>query len=289
MNLEEYEKAKAEMMGKGKIRRKIKKIGMKLLAVVAWKINRWADANRNNKSYNQSYFDIHKKEIAIIESFLEDDYSKETYLKCIQYRSTHKVCYQPDYNKKNEYFPRDIIQLGNEEVFVDCGAFTGDTIQKFINFVKGNYRNIIAFEPSKINSKKIMSDNRKITIIQKGAWDKEERLYFVEDEEQSMIIDECNGGESPDSIQCCRLDSCIECKDATFIKMDIEGAEMKALKGAEKIISQNHPKLAICIYHSAEDMVQIPIYLKEKYPFYKFYVRHHSHRCSETVLYAIPN
>ena len=73
----------------------------------------------------------------------------------------------------------------------------------------------------------------------------------------------------------------------TFIKFDIEGAELEALKGAKGIISSYRPKLAICLYHKKEDYWQIPYYVKELVPEYKLYIRHYSNYSSETVLYAI--
>jgi len=74
--------------------------------------------------------------------------------------------------------------------------------------------------------------------------------------------------------------------NATFIKMDIEGAELNALKGAKKTIIANTPKLAISIYHQLNDLWEIPIYIKQLVPEYKLYVRHHSKTIAETVLYA---
>ncbi|EOS66974.1 FkbM family methyltransferase [Oscillibacter sp. 1-3] len=73
----------------------------------------------------------------------------------------------------------------------------------------------------------------------------------------------------------------------TMIKMDIEGSELEALKGAKKTIQRNKPKLAICIYHKPEDMLEIPLYIKSLVPEYKLYVRHHSNSNVETVLYAV--
>jgi len=69
--------------------------------------------------------------------------------------------------------------------------------------------------------------------------------------------------------------------------MDLEGSEMKALKGAENIIEKNMPKLGISIYHSNQDMIDIPEYLMKRYPKYKFYIRQHvKFTNTETVLYA---
>jgi hypothetical protein len=70
--------------------------------------------------------------------------------------------------------------------------------------------------------------------------------------------------------------------------MDIEGAEMKALQGARNTIAAYKPKLAICIYHSNEDMLQIPEWIHDNFPEYRLFVRQHQkYAINETVLYAV--
>lgn len=73
----------------------------------------------------------------------------------------------------------------------------------------------------------------------------------------------------------------------TMIKMDIEGSELEALRGARKTICRDKPRLAVCIYHKAEDMTEVPLYIKELVPEYRLYVRHHSKEIGETVFYAV--
>ena len=83
------------------------------------------------------------------------------------------------------------------------------------------------------------------------------------------------------------LDGLLGSERVTFIKMDIEGAEVEALKGAKEIIQRDRPKLAISAYHRAEDIVNIPILVKEFVPDYHLYFRHYSNDVNETVLYAV--
>ncbi len=75
-------------------------------------------------------------------------------------------------------------------------------------------------------------------------------------------------------------------KRITFIKMDIEGAEIEALKGAEQTIQTQKPKLAICIYHRDSHLYEIPLMIKKMVPEYRFWIRHHSDTASETVVCA---
>lgn len=260
-----------------------------MIAYITWKINRFGGKQHNNAVYNKNYFNIKKDEIKTVIDFLEDNISKQIYEQCLTYRCTHNVKDQPFYNRKEQYFPEDIIKLSNKEIFVDCGAYIGDTIKIFKKKVNNQFEKIVAFEPSEKNCNKL-NDMNDITIVTAGAWKENKRLYFKEDGDGSVILNDKDLSiqNFSNMIEGKKIDDCLECKKATYIKMDIEGAELNALMGAENTIRENNPKLAICIYHSAEDMVMIPLYIHNKYPNYKLYVRHHSHRCSETVLYAIP-
>jgi hypothetical protein len=63
--------------------------------------------------------------------------------------------------------------------------------------------------------------------------------------------------------------------------------ELEALKGAEKTIRRYKPKLAICLYHRREDFIEIPLFIKELVPEYKFFMRHYSDYAYDTILYAV--
>ena len=73
-----------------------------------------------------------------------------------------------------------------------------------------------------------------------------------------------------------------------LIKMDIEGSELYALQGAINSITKDRPQLAISIYHSTKDFIEIPNYLNSKLKNYNFYLGHYMPSGCDTVLYAIP-
>jgi hypothetical protein len=83
------------------------------------------------------------------------------------------------------------------------------------------------------------------------------------------------------------IDHVTQGEKVSFIKMDIEGAELEALRGAQNTIRQHKPKLAVCVYHMQEDLVTIPQYILSLREDYKLYLRHYGNSCTETVLYAI--
>ena len=82
------------------------------------------------------------------------------------------------------------------------------------------------------------------------------------------------------------MDEFLQNERVTFIKMDIEGAEYDALKGAEHIIRTQKPRLAISIYHDKNHIVDIPALLLSFREDYRFYIRHYSLLGNETVLYG---
>lgn len=196
------------------------------------------------------------------------------------------------YNKmRTQYFINDFFKYNKDEVFIDCGAFNGDSIERFLKISKRNkivVHSIVAFEPDAENFralKKTYGSNKRITLYNAGVWNKEAVLKFNSDG-SSSAIDESNVEYGLTSIAVKRIDDCKECANATFIKMDVEGSELNALRGALKTILKNKPKLAICIYHSNEDMLSIPIWIHDNIPEYKIYIRQHSNTDTETVLYA---
>lgn len=186
---------------------------------------------------------------------------------------------------KRQYF--DVFEPDENEVFVDAGSYDGGTILDFIEWTKGNYQKVIALEPlsdmcGRIKTMCRERNLQQIELYEAAAWNREEDLFFTEDLTGSKVEDE--GGIAIKGID---LDRIVREDKATFIKMDIEGSELKALEGAKTIIQRDHPKLAISLYHKPEDIVELPAYILELVPEYKFYIRHYCSDVCETVLYAI--
>ena len=111
-----------------------------------------------------------------------------------------------------------------------------------------------------------------IVVHQKGAGATYDTMFLNEGEVASA--NSLSTKDSGVSVEIVPLDDEVG-DEATFIKMDIEGAEQSALLGLEKTISTRHPKLAICTYHGYEDIWKIPVMIDRMYPGYKFYFRHY--------------
>ncbi|NLW47914.1 MAG: FkbM family methyltransferase [Firmicutes bacterium] len=235
--------------------------------------------NRNIANMNQLY------------RIMADQQSKDILKSLADTRK--KWFIQTEYIKSNgeQYFCLEEfgVKPGEDEVFIDGGAYIGDTLQHFIDFVNGKYKHLYCFEPDESNYmklKELVESNqyKNISLYPKGLWRDCSVLNFAGNQAYcSSIID--TGASTVETVS---LDAVIPREEVvSFIKMDIEGSELAALEGASRIIEQDRPKLAISIYHKPEDLWEIPLYLHRNYPFYRFYLRHHSKDSCETVLYAI--
>ena len=189
--------------------------------------------------------------------------------------------------EKNQYFPAEIIKLSKQERLVDIGAFNGDTIRDFVDRTGGEFSRIFAFEVDAINFKALqenvqkMPERDRISIFNLGIWDCECDITYSIGESQSTV-----GAAGEGKGHVVPLDDVLRDEKVTFVKMDIEGAEPQALRGACNIIRTQKPKLAVCIYHDFRHLWEIPLYIRSLVPGYKIYLRHHTNLEYETVCYA---
>jgi FkbM family methyltransferase len=226
----------------------------------------------------------HMRDWEKLYELMSDQDSRQTLLDTVRYRLTANEQYMQSYHVrlKEQYF-EDFLDL-HEEVFVDAGGFDGDTTEEFCRRC-GDYRKVFIFEPSVKNmdaAKKRLNKFENINYLEVGLSDTVGILHFNADAGSASSVTE-GGGES---IQVTTLDVAVK-EPVTFIKMDLEGWELKALAGAAGHIKQEKPKLAIAVYHSASDFRNIANYVLSLNPNYRIYMRHYTQGWSETVMFFI--
>lgn len=222
---------------------------------------------------------------------LSDIYSKNTFECFIKGRCSADLRYFQEACEYNQYYPKDIIKFSDSEIFVELGSFDGETLVQWLNLVNRKYKKVYCFEPDNTSLEKLRivkekEETDKIEIIPKAANDIKTTLSFQISEGTGTSCVSASNGKTV-SIDADTVDNCITEK-ITYMKMDIEGSELKALRGSEKHLKNDKPVLAICIYHNPEDFLEIMEYLQELDLGYKFYLRHHNCSATETVLYCIP-
>lgn len=190
---------------------------------------------------------------------------------------------------KKDYLELPELAFTEQESVVDCGGFDGLSLLNCIRFLKGKYDAAYLFEPESEcmkNCYKNLSDFSRINYIEKGVWSESGFLKFDNDGGCIRVTD-----ENADALNLClpvtSLDEELMGKTVTYIKMDIEGAEIAALTGAENIIRKQKPKLGIRIYHKKDDLWSIPKLILQYNPEYKLYIRHYSLTVYDTILFAV--
>ena len=193
--------------------------------------------------------------------------------------------------------PQAIEPVAGDYV-LDAGAGWGDTALHFANKV-GPRGHVISVEFTPTNLA-IMRKNfelnpslkPRIEIVENALWDKSGNTMSYSENGPATRLAGKNAGATDTSVASISVDDLVKTKSLTridFIKMDIEGAELAALKGAEHTLRRFKPKLAICVYHRLEDFFDIPDYLASLQLGYRFFLRHFTIHIDETVLFATVN
>jgi FkbM family methyltransferase len=222
----------------------------------------------------------------------KNEESKREYLKQIKWRillASDGLIPSQDV----QYFPPLILSILKSEVFVDCGTFDGDTLKTLIDFQADSIKKVICFEPDPANVTKLKAylsslDNKlqqKIIIYQNATGKQREKLRFLAAGSEGSAIS-TQGNIEIDVIP---LDEILADEVPTFIKMDIEGAEVDTLLGAKKLIEKYTPILAISTYHLQNHLWRLPLLVKEICDDYYFFLIPHGQNGLESVFYAIPN
>lgn len=189
----------------------------------------------------------------------------------------------------DQYFDliSDLGLISRNEVFVHAGCDNGSTQKHFIEWFGDTYAKMFTFEPN-ANQFAIARENLKalrgIEIVQAGLSDRSGVARFsIRGLSNSRISD--TGSEE---IRVVALDDYLQSERVTFIALDIEGNELAALRGAERTIKGQKPKLAISVYHKPEDIWEIPALIKDFNHEYELYLRHYNLiGMSEAILYAV--
>lgn len=218
-------------------------------------------------------------------SLLYDERSKQDFINILNFKISGKVSYLFSCEYEKELLYKEILRLSENESIVDLGAYDGDTIREFLSATNGHYKKITAFEPDEKNFRKLTAKTEELEGIKRynlGAWDKKETLFFQKKKGR-------NSHQASEGIpvEFDSVDNIVK-GEVSFIKMDIEGAELRALEGARQTIEIYKPKLYVCAYHRNEDMFALPIKIDEICKGYRIYFRHHPYVPAwESNFYAV--
>jgi FkbM family methyltransferase len=219
-----------------------------------------------------------------------DDASRAEYVAQVRWRLWLDFDNLPPPVEEEIYYPRDLVDLSDDDVFVDCGAYDGDTVRAFIDHAKGRFKRIYAFEADQSNFRRLRDFaarapegiRNRLVCSDAALADRRGWLFFSETATAASAV-----AKQGVRVRAVTLDE--ELAEApTWIKMDIEGSEPAALRGAQRIIANHAPILSICVYHSQNHLWDIPLQIAAMHSEYGLYLRPFVPESWDLVCYAIP-
>jgi len=222
--------------------------------------------------FTAEYAALHRNELQTVYDLLADDISKKVFRSVIEYRITGDIqpLFQCETPADEAY--KNILKLNDDEIYLDLGAYNGDTIREFLSHTNG-YRKIIAVEPDKKNFKKLQANTQSLNNIEIhniGIHNRSDNLYFEMNSGRNSKI-----GNSGNLIKVNSVDNILYNSPATYIKMDVEGQEANAIEGAKETIKNYRPKMLISCYHRTQDIYTLPLQVHEICNNYKIFMRHY--------------
>jgi FkbM family methyltransferase len=226
-------------------------------------------------------------------AILSDEQSRQELCNQVSWRYWLEPEYLPLPEHSGEiYFPSDLVNGAEDEVFVDCGAFDGDSIRSFLRRGR-KFAHLYALEPD-IQNRALLSKSvgalpedlrQKITVWPYATGDLDGQVSFAATGDVAARVGAAGTGLN---IESRKLDSLDWRFTPTYIKMDIEGSEPDALAGGAKLLRNAQPVLAICLYHRLEHLWQIPNLIHSLSPGYSMFIRRYAEDGWEQVCYAVP-
>ncbi|HCA05190.1 MAG TPA: FkbM family methyltransferase [Ruminococcaceae bacterium] len=217
---------------------------------------------------------------------LEDEASRRVYKNVLRFYFTGEISLLDEITTEKDEAFKNILKLGQNEFYVDLGAYNGDTIDEFLHYAGNNYRKIVAFEPNGRNFRKLSEhcrDMRGVELWQLGAYSRNTVLTFNNKAGRNSAI-----SDSGAQTRVASLDTILCGAAATYIKADVEGADFETLTGAKNTLKNFKPKLNFSAYHRFEDIFRLPLLIKKLNPEYKIYLRHHPYIPAwDTNLYCV--
>lgn len=239
-----------------------------------------------------AFYNEKREKIERFYSLLCDDRSREIYADQLKWRMSLGTTRLMSPTVNEQYFPSGLHFHEYGKIFIDCGAYDGDTLRALFTETWSNIECCVAIEPDPINYEKLSMwvaalpgriKDKIITIhAATGALNGRARISAAGGTASSVSIK----GEV--EVEMIAIDSLDLKRPATYLKMDVEGAEMETIIGARNTIANYSPSLAVCVYHKPEDIFDLGLAINELNGDYKFYLRAHCEQGLDLILYAVP-
>lgn len=199
------------------------------------------------------------------------------------------------------YFRTGLFPLSDDETYVDCGSYDGDSVRNFVHVTQTHFRRVHAFEPDPANFERMQhwldsqsrfDFSRRITLHQAAVGDTDGTLTFNDTGGEGACVplfgaqeERLVGVKEGITVPAVRLDAALS-DSISLLKLDVEGHELSILRGALGHLQKDHPRIASCAYHLPTDLIDLPRFIAGLDAGYRLALRHHSNTRYDTVLYA---
>ncbi len=229
-------------------------------------------------NFTLNHLMTYQEEIQQVYESLADEQSCKVFSSVLHYRLTGQLSYLFECETPREEVFTNLIRLGHSDTYVDLGAYRGDTIEEFLQLTNNQFQSIYALEPDNKNYQKLLE------YLDGLPGNMKERIYtypLASWSEQTILPFDGGGGRNSSvntgkrEVQTTEVDSILQGVKATYIKMDVEGAETETLAGLKQTLAVFKPTLAVSAYHRTTDLFLLPLQILTLQPQYQLYLRHH--------------
>lgn len=245
--------------------------------------------------FDGAFLTAHESELKEVRSLFADERSLEVFGALLRYRYTGDLSVlRAAESEKSEAL--SLLRIGTNEIYMDLGAYDGDTVEEFLAFTKKRFEKIYAVEPNRRNYAKM---RRRLYSLGSGVFthlnaavtEEDGPVTFARRSGRGSALADGNPAlrkERTETVDGRSVDSILKGSRATLIKYDVEGSEEAALRGSAETIRKYKPRLIVSLYHRTEDYITLPLLIHELNPAYKLYLRHHPYIPAwDTNLYCI--
>ncbi|MGM9582889.1 MAG: FkbM family methyltransferase [Phascolarctobacterium sp.] len=227
---------------------------------------------------SEAWLAKHENELMEVYERLADDESRRVFANTLNYKLSGKISYLFDCETKRQKDLRQLIRPDAGEVYLDLGAYNGDTIEELGELTNWQWRQVVAVEPDRRSCRKLRALAEQfaqrglaVEVHEKGIWNSTCELSFSDSGgRQSTFM-----GAQKRAVAVTTIDEVTAGRPITYIKMDVEGAETQAIDGGKATIKNYKPKLFVAAYHYDVDLFRLPLLLWNLVPEYKIYLRKH--------------
>lgn len=209
---------------------------------------------------------------------LADEESRKVFAATLNYKLSGKISYLLGCESSREDDLRQLLPMKGDEVYLDLGAYNGDTVKEFGQLTGYHWQKVVAVEPDRRSCRKLRvlaeelaEQGLQVEVVEAGTWNERTTLSFSDSGgRQSTFI-----GAAKREVEVTTIDELTGDGAVSYIKMDVEGAEVQTIAGGSRTISAHAPKLLVAAYHYDLDLFRLPLLLWELVPEYRIYLRKH--------------